>query len=111
LRRCSPPPAEVIADYRGVHAQNEFKAGRQNVLEMILRRPCSLEDIASGLGMHRNEVIKHIEELEARHLIEKRPSGSMLYYCGKRRAEAQQEYEPQARKNRKSTSRGSQTTI
>ena len=31
------PPAEVIADYRGVHAQSDFKAGSQAVLEMIRR--------------------------------------------------------------------------
>jgi len=77
------PPAEVIADYRGVHAQSDFKAGRQNVLEMIQRRPCSLEDIAEGLGMHRNEVIKYVEELEASGLLEKRESGSTLFYGGK----------------------------
>jgi len=77
------PPAEVIADYRGVHAQSDFKAGRQNVLEMIQRRPCSLEDIAEGLGMHRNEVIKYVEELETSGLLEKRKSGSTLFYGGK----------------------------
>jgi len=77
------PPAEVIADYRGVHAQSDFKAGRQNVLEMIQRRPCSLDDIADGLGMHRNEVIKYVEELETSGLLEKRQSGSTLFYGGK----------------------------
>jgi len=76
------PPAEVIADYRGVHAQSDFKAGRQNVLEMIQRRPCSLDDIASGLDMHRNEVIKYVEELEAERLLEKRSAGGRLFYSG-----------------------------
>ncbi|NLF31431.1 MAG: radical SAM protein [Planctomycetes bacterium] len=51
------PPAEVIADYRGVHARSDFQAGRQSVLEMIRRRPCSLDDIAAGLNMHRNEAV------------------------------------------------------
>lgn len=77
------PPAEIIADYRGVHTKSDFKVGRESVLEMILRRPCSLEDIADGLKMHRNEVIKYVEELDAGGLLEKRPSGDKLFYSGK----------------------------
>jgi len=79
------PLAEVIADFRGVHAQSDFKAGRQSVLDMIRRRPCSLEDIADGLGMHRNEVLKHIDELDASGLLEKRTSGGRLFYSAERR--------------------------
>jgi len=74
------PPAEVIADYRGVHAQSDFKAGREGVREMIQRRPCSLDDIADGLNMHRNEAIKYIEELNAEGVLTKRTSGGMLFY-------------------------------
>ncbi len=81
------PPAEVIADYRGVHAQSEFEAGRESVLEMIQRRPCSLEDIADGLGMHRNQAIKYIEELNAEGLLEKRSSGGKLFYKGRHQPE------------------------
>jgi wyosine [tRNA(Phe)-imidazoG37] synthetase (radical SAM superfamily) len=77
------PPAEVIADYRGVHTQSDFKAGRNSILEMIRRRPCSLEDIADGLGMHRNEVIKYVEELDAEGLLEKQSSSGRLYYSSK----------------------------
>lgn len=84
------PPAEVIADYRGVHAQSDFKAGRDSVLEMIQRRPCSLEDIADGLGMHRNEVIKYVDELDAKGLLEKRSSGGKLFYSGKHQPEGTQ---------------------
>lgn len=74
------PPAEVIADYRGVHAQSDFKAGREGVREMIQRRPCSLDDIAEGLNMHRNEAIKYIEELNAEGVLTKRTSGGKLFY-------------------------------
>lgn len=77
------PAAEVIADYRGVHAQSDFRANRDVVLEMVQRRPCSLEDIANGLGMHQNEVIKYIEELAAEGLLEQRTVGDKLFYGGK----------------------------
>ena len=74
------PRAEVIADYRGGHARSEFRAGRESVLEMIRRRPCSLEDIADGLNMHRNEAIKYVEELDAEGAIAKRTSDGKLFY-------------------------------
>lgn len=74
------PRAEVIADFRGVHQQAEFVAGREDILEMLRRRPCSLEDIANGLGMHRNEVIKYIEELNAENLLEQSLVGDKLHY-------------------------------
>ncbi|MFW6066287.1 MAG: radical SAM protein [Planctomycetota bacterium] len=81
------PAAEVIADYRGVHASSEFEAGREGVLEMVSRRPCSLDDIADGLGMHRNEAVKYVEDLDAAGLIEKRYTGGKLFYSAKRQGE------------------------
>lgn len=83
LAKLFDPPAEVIADYRGVHAQSDFAAGREAVLETIQRRPCTLEDIAAGLGMHRNEVVKYIEELDAGGLIEAQVSGGRRFYRGR----------------------------
>jgi len=74
------PRAEIIADFRGVHRRAEFVAGREEILQMLQRRPCSLEDIANGLGMHRNEVIKYIEELNAENLLEKSLMAEKLYY-------------------------------
>jgi wyosine [tRNA(Phe)-imidazoG37] synthetase (radical SAM superfamily) len=84
------PPGEVIAEYRGVHAQSDFKAGRDSVLEMIRRRPCCPEDIADGLGMHRNEAMKYVEELDAEGLLEKQSSGGKLFYSGKHQPEETQ---------------------
>jgi len=77
------PPAEVIADYRGVHQQREFAAGREGVVELLRRRPCSIDDIADGLGMHRNEVVKYVEELIADNLIEHTSTAGKLYYKAK----------------------------
>lgn len=74
------PPAEVIADYRGTHDLPEFGATRADVLALITRRPCSLEDIVEGLGSHRNEVLKYIEALDAEGLLQKQRVGRRLYY-------------------------------
>ncbi|HOZ45908.1 MAG TPA: radical SAM protein [Candidatus Hydrogenedentes bacterium] len=57
--------AEVIADYRGTHDTETFTVTRDEVLDLIRRRPCTLADVAHGLGIHRNEATKHLG-----HLIE-----------------------------------------
>jgi len=72
--------AEVIADYSDVHKQQDFSAQRQDVLTLLQRRPCSVEDIAAGLGLHRNEVVKYIEELSSEGKIEAKPQNQQLYY-------------------------------
>ncbi len=74
------PPAEVIADFRGVHQELEFVGDRSEVLTMLQRRPCSVEDIAQGLGMHQNEVLKHLEELRAQGEVELLSDGNMRYF-------------------------------
>ncbi|MHB0959462.1 MAG: radical SAM protein [Pirellulaceae bacterium] len=74
------PPAEVIADFRGVHRQPEFVAGREEIVDLLRRRPCSIDDIACGLNMHRNEVIKYIEELHSQQLLEESCVADRHYY-------------------------------
>jgi len=48
LARMFNPPAEVIADFRGVHGQAEFVACREDILDLLRRRPCSMDDIANA---------------------------------------------------------------
>jgi wyosine [tRNA(Phe)-imidazoG37] synthetase (radical SAM superfamily) len=67
------PPAEVVADTTGVHAEAEFTATRELVLSALRRRPCSTADLARGLGAHPNEVLKHVGELIAEGLVETTP--------------------------------------
>jgi len=72
--------AEVIADYSNVHKQQDFSAHREDVLTLLKRRPCSVEDIAAGLSLHRNEVVKYVEELSSEGKIEAKPQNQQLYY-------------------------------
>ena len=74
------PRAEVIADFQGVHERPEFAAGRNGVLDLLQRRPCSVEDVAAGLGMHRNEVVKYLEELTADGLVQSTSVTDSVYY-------------------------------
>jgi len=62
--RLMGPDAEVIADFDGTHEAAQFRARREDVLGLLRRRPCTMEDISSALGLHLNEVAKHVGELE-----------------------------------------------
>ena len=75
------PPAEVIADYRAVHAQPDFTATREAVLQMIRRRPCTLEDIGDGLGLHRHETLKYVEALVNSGRIKAVANHGRVYYA------------------------------
>jgi wyosine [tRNA(Phe)-imidazoG37] synthetase (radical SAM superfamily) len=74
------PPAEVIADFRGIHERAEFAGGREEILGLLRRRPCSIDDIADGLGMHRNEVLKYIEQLNGEDLLDESVVANKLHY-------------------------------
>jgi wyosine [tRNA(Phe)-imidazoG37] synthetase (radical SAM superfamily) len=82
------PVAEVIADFHGTHSAPDFSAARESVTQLLQRRPCTLDDIANGLGIHRNEAVKHIEELLARNETETVISGGKTYYREKQKAGA-----------------------
>jgi len=72
--------AEIIADYRQVHAQEKFVVKQNDILELLRRRPCSIEDIAQGLGLHRNEVVKYVEDLSSQGKIDTQVQNNRLYY-------------------------------
>ena len=72
--------AEVIADYSKIHKQQDFLARSEDVLTLLQRRPCSVEDISAGLGLHRNEVVKYVEELLSESKIETKSQNQQLYY-------------------------------
>ncbi len=52
-----------------------------DVLSMLKRRPCSLEDICSGIGITHNEAVKHITRLLAERAITLERQGGVTYYC------------------------------
>ncbi len=74
------PRAEVIADFRSVHGEADFTSTRDDIVKMLQRRPCTVADIADGLGIHRNEVVKYIEELFERGLLEQKKVEGKVYY-------------------------------
>jgi len=80
LARMLGDRAEVIADFRGVHRKGEFTAKREDVLDMLRRRPCTIDDIAAGLGMHANEAVKYVTELLERSAVVPEIRANRTYY-------------------------------
>ena len=72
--------AEVIADFRSIHREGEFTAKREDVRDLLRRRPCTVEDIAVGLCMHVNEAVKYVTELIERHDIVAETRDYRTYY-------------------------------
>ena len=60
---------EVIADLPPRHSDKHTHSRAEDILSMLKRRPCSLSDICSGLGIARDDALKHIAELQHRGLI------------------------------------------
>ncbi len=72
--------SEVIADNKEIHQIQEFTVRRKDVLELLNRRPCSVEDISAGLSLHINEVVKYIAELRNEGKIKPMNVGAKIYY-------------------------------
>jgi len=71
---------EVIASRQEPTAEAAFSARREDVLALLQRRPCSLEDISAGLALHRNEVLKYVEQLLAEGLAVTKEQQGVTYY-------------------------------
>jgi len=90
------PKAEVIADFRSEktvpvpiksckscgtqEAATKRRTGATEVLEMIRRRPVTVEDIAAGLGIPPRDAAARVEELLAANVITLERRGSKDFY-------------------------------
>jgi wyosine [tRNA(Phe)-imidazoG37] synthetase (radical SAM superfamily) len=74
------PPAEVISDFCDGRGHDEFSSTREEILSLLRRRPCSIEDIADGLGMHVNEVMKDLEGLTSLEALDWASVNGKLFY-------------------------------
>ncbi len=74
------PRAEVIAARPAAETRAARALGADEIIELLRRRPCTLADLAAGLGAHRLEVAKHIEHLLRAQTIVMRQHGQRMYY-------------------------------
>ena len=65
------PGVEVIASApKRKQVQSYRKDAEQAIMEMISRRPCTLDDMAETLGMHVSEINKYLDVLQSESRIE-----------------------------------------
>jgi wyosine [tRNA(Phe)-imidazoG37] synthetase (radical SAM superfamily) len=72
--------AEVIVDFSAGRLDRHMARSAEDILDMLRRRPCSMDDICHGLSLPPNEVIKHIEILLGRGLIESVSRSGIVCY-------------------------------
>lgn len=80
IRRMLGPRAEVIARGAGTQPTAGGEARREEILDMLRRRPCTVRDIAEGLGTSPNEVLKHVPALLEEGRIRRRQRRYETYY-------------------------------
>lgn len=55
--------AEVVAAFPHEGVADSFRPNRDDIVNLLKRRPCSVQDIATGLGIHVNEAAKQVDRL------------------------------------------------
>ena len=64
------PKCEIISsDPLAGDMQSQHTETEKTVLSVLKRRPCSVNDVCSGLGLSRNEVLKCITALQQQGLV------------------------------------------
>ncbi|RKY83741.1 hypothetical protein DRQ09_09580, partial [candidate division KSB1 bacterium] len=62
-------PVEIIAQF-SAKAKKVYNVNiEKEVVELLKRRPCRLEEMADSLGINRNELLKYITQLQNRNVI------------------------------------------
>lgn len=74
------PRADVIAEPGTPEMQGEFRVALDDILAVLSRRPSSVEDLASGLGIHRMEAMKYLEALERDGRAQSLTRDGITYY-------------------------------
>lgn len=74
------PPAEVIAEHLSGRRSAHAAPSRRRILDLLRRRPCTVEGVAHGLSLKVAEVVKILAELEARGEIERSHRSAQAFY-------------------------------
>jgi hypothetical protein len=56
------------------------KAGSEEILRLLERRPCTIEDIALGLGIPPAEAEKYVADLDAHGQLKRKRSKDATYF-------------------------------
>jgi len=71
---------EVVADFLPRHHLEQVENKIEDVLSMLKRRPCSLSDICSGLGISRHEALKYISRLQQQGVVHSEEKDGIIFF-------------------------------
>ncbi len=71
---------EIIATFDKTAQAAVLKSEMETILSIIRRRPVTLIDLASSLGLHRNEVLKYLQMLKEKGAIQLVQHKGSVYY-------------------------------
>ena len=74
------PPAECIAQVRRGRQKKATRVTAQQIVRMAKRRPVTLQDICTSLGLHPNQALKTIDQLLRRKRLHSRIFQGKRYY-------------------------------
>jgi len=74
------PKCEVVANFSLSHHGRGLENKAEDVLLILKRRPCSLDDICSGLGIGRNEALKYITGLQHKGIIHSEKKDGRIFF-------------------------------
>ena len=74
---------EIVADFSPRLHGLSVKSEAENVLSMLKRRPCSLKDICSGLGIHRNQALKYIGHFQKQGVVDYEDKDGIIFFFKK----------------------------
>lgn len=72
--------AEVISEHASEHEDVVSGVRRGDVVGLLRRRPCTVDDVAVGLGVHRLAAAKELERLLREEVVQTRKMGADVYY-------------------------------
>ncbi len=74
------PKCEVVADFSLSHHGRGLENKAEDVLSILKRRPCSLNDICSGLGIGPNEALKYVTGLQHKGIIHSEKKDGRIFF-------------------------------
>lgn len=81
LAKLFDPPGEVVAEY-SKDTSAKVCANEEDILEMLERRPCTLNQICRVFGLHRNEASKYLGKLVRTGSVRELRKENEVYYSG-----------------------------
>ncbi len=72
--------AEIIGGFEGRTSEVYSGKREDDIINLLNRRPCTMSDISSSLGIHRNELTKYLGEMERGGKVKSFIHASQTYF-------------------------------